>query len=146
MSYIRVCFFIILVFSSVSAETAIASDRTVFWSNGNWEGLSHSDILRPSESALGLKTGPMLVTVSGRVVTTNGRPINRARVYLLDENGVFLTAYSSPFGYYRIENVVAGAEYPSHGAFHKQYFFITPAVILVFKENTTVDFRGQTDF
>jgi len=142
MFCIRVCFFMMLVFSSVSAATAIASDRTVFWSNVNWEGLSHSDILRSSESALGLKTRPTFVTVSGRVATRDGRPINKARVYFQDENGVYLTAYSSPFGYYRIENVVAGAMYPAHGGYHKRYLILAPTVILVFNENSTVNFTG----
>lgn len=61
-------------------------------------------------------TGPCIFTaapvvVMGRVVTMNGRGIKNARVTLTDGNGVFRSATTNSFGFYRFDNVPSGKSY-----------------------------------
>ncbi|MGH9948820.1 MAG: choice-of-anchor Q domain-containing protein [Pyrinomonadaceae bacterium] len=51
------------------------------------------------------------VSVSGRVLTSAGRGIARARVLISDINGVSRSTLTSSFGYYRFENIEIGQTY-----------------------------------
>ena len=49
------------------------------------------------------------VAIGGRVLSSDGRPINRAVVTITDANGTARAAQTNPFGYYRFTEVPAGA-------------------------------------
>lgn len=51
------------------------------------------------------------VAVSHRVVSSNGRAINRARVTLTNAQGNSCTVQTNPFGYFSFEEVEAGQTY-----------------------------------
>ena len=51
------------------------------------------------------------VSVGGRVTTANGRGISNATVTMTDASGTVRTARTSAFGYYRFDDVTAGATY-----------------------------------
>ncbi|MGH9948627.1 MAG: carboxypeptidase regulatory-like domain-containing protein [Pyrinomonadaceae bacterium] len=75
------------------------------------------------------------VSVSGRVRTTNGRGIARARVLISDINGVSRSTLTSSFGYYRFENIEVGQTYTIE-ARAKTYFFNAQIIRL---KDTLVD-------
>lgn len=72
-------------------------------------------------------TSAASVTVSGRVLTAEGRPIKGARLTLTDANGETRLAVSSSFGYYTFENIAAGETYVV-GVHSKRYSFAPRAV------------------
>jgi hypothetical protein len=78
------------------------------------------------------------VSVSGRVLTSDGRGIRNAIVVLTDQNGVTRTARSSSFGYYGFDGVQAGGTYVMSVS-SKRYVF-NPRVVSVSDELTGVDF------
>jgi len=82
--------------------------------------------------------------VSGRVADANGRGISKARVSIVSSNGLELTALTSPFGYYRINTVPAGATYVITVS-RKGYQF-TPRVITVTEEIQNADFVAEPRF
>jgi Carboxypeptidase regulatory-like domain len=49
------------------------------------------------------------VSVSGRILTPDGRGLRNAQVTIVDSNGVVRTAITSSFGYYRFEDVPSGS-------------------------------------
>lgn len=73
------------------------------------------------------------VTVGGRVVTTNGRGINKALVTLTDQNGNTRQAITNPFGFYRFADVQAG-QVVVLSIRHKQYQFEQPTIVLQVNE------------
>ncbi len=48
------------------------------------------------------------VFISGRVLTSSGRGLAKASVYLTDQNGNIQVSRTNSYGYYRLENVQAG--------------------------------------
>lgn len=67
------------------------------------------------------------VSVSGRVLTANGRAVYRAFVRAADQNGETRTARTNQFGYYRFNDIPAGETY-TFSVDSKQYTF-TPQVV-----------------
>jgi hypothetical protein len=61
-------------------------------------------------SSLGCAYRPSaaMTNVSGRVTTANGRGISRALVRMTDSSGVVRAVYTTPFGYYRFQDVEVG--------------------------------------
>ncbi|MFM9904955.1 MAG: beta strand repeat-containing protein, partial [Pyrinomonadaceae bacterium] len=51
------------------------------------------------------------VSLSGRVLTPNGRGLRNAIVTLTDQNGVSRRYVTAQFGYYRFDNITTGANY-----------------------------------
>ncbi|MFM9903957.1 MAG: pre-peptidase C-terminal domain-containing protein [Pyrinomonadaceae bacterium] len=51
------------------------------------------------------------VSVSGRVLTADGRGVRNARVTILDRRGIARNVATGPFGYYRFDNVDTGQSY-----------------------------------
>ena len=45
------------------------------------------------------------ISISGRVLTPDGRGLRNARVTLTDQNGVTRTVLTSAFGYYRFDEI-----------------------------------------
>lgn len=85
------------------------------------------------------------VSVSGKIKTIDGRGIKGARIVLkdADTNEVIRTAISSPFGYYRLDEIEAGRLYVLSVS-HKRYIFAFPAQLIELNENRTdLDFLGE---
>ncbi len=70
------------------------------------------------------------VSVSGRILTTDGRGLSNAIVVLTNTNGVQRQVRSSSFGYYRFGDVNAGEDYVLSIS-SKQYLFV-PLIMNVF--------------
>jgi hypothetical protein len=65
--------------------------------------------------------------ISGRVLTSDGRGVSKARLTITDQNGEVRSALTSIFGYYRFDDVAAGETYII-SAEHKQYRFETKVI------------------
>jgi uncharacterized repeat protein (TIGR01451 family) len=74
------------------------------------------------------------VTLSGRVMSENGRGINNVIVEKIDSQGQMRTAKTNPFGYYRFYNVPAGEIYILT-AKAKGYEFTQPTIVLQVNED-----------
>ena len=81
------------------------------------------------------------VSVSGRILTSDGRGVRNAVVRLTNANGVIRTAKTSSFGYYRFDDVEVGNTYIM-GVSSKRYTFASQ-VVSVSDNLTGVDFIAQ---
>ena len=81
------------------------------------------------------------VPVGGRVLSTKGDAISKARVSLTDPNGETRTALTNAFGYYRFENVEVGRTYVLSAA-AKRYQF-EPQSATVMEESDDLDFTAE---
>lgn len=72
------------------------------------------------------------VIISGRVLSSGGNGISKARIVLTNQRGESRAALSNSFGYYRFEEVTAGEVYIFE-ARRKSYQF-TPQVVTVLEE------------
>ncbi len=85
------------------------------------------------------------VSISGRVMTINGRGIRNVRLSLTDSSGQIRTATSTAFGYYRFDDVQAGETYIL-SAVGKRYTFSQPVQVLNINEETNgVDFIANSE-
>jgi hypothetical protein len=91
------------------------------------------DVACTSPSAAG-------VSISGRVLTPDGRGLRNARVVITDSQGVARTVTTSSFGFYQFDDVESGGNYVI-GVVSKQYRFASRA-IQVNDTLTDVDFVG----
>jgi hypothetical protein len=73
------------------------------------------------------------VTIGGRVTTAEGRGVRQAQITLTDQNGETRTALTNAFGYYRFEDVRAGATCIVT-ARAKRHIFINPTQVLTVAE------------
>ncbi len=81
-------------------------------------------------------------TISGRVLTANGRGIINVRVSLTGANGETRVALSNPFGYYRFNEVPSGETYIL-SAKAKRYQFSQPTQIVSLNEDLSgIDFTA----
>lgn len=85
-----------LTMSNVNASDDAATNLTISSQNGT------VTVLGPTAA---------MVSLSGRVVTAEGRGIRNARLTLTDANGEIRYALSGAFGYYRFTNVSVGETY-----------------------------------
>ena len=76
------------------------------------------------------------VTISGKVITADGRGIQNVVVNLVDGSGNTRTARTSSFGYYRFTDVGAGETYVI-SAQAKRFTFAQPAQVLNVNDNLT---------
>ena len=82
------------------------------------------------------------VDIGGRVRQANGRGVFRARVTLIDAEGVQRTAYTNPFGYYRFTEVVVGETYVITAS-HLRYQMAQPTQVhFVESENVNINFTA----
>lgn len=81
------------------------------------------------------------VSVSGRVLTPEGRGLRGARVSLTDQNGSTRTALTTTFGYYGFTEVAAGETYII-SVVSKKYSF-TPQVINVNEDMDNLNFTAS---
>jgi len=81
------------------------------------------------------------VSISGQVLTSNGRGIYRAVVTLTESNGSVRYAVTNPFGYFRFDQVKVGDTY-TFKVKHKRYMF-TPQVHFIDSERGIYFIDGQ---
>lgn len=81
------------------------------------------------------------VSVSGRVLTNNGRGLMNATVTLTNASGITRTARTSTFGYFRFDDVEAGQTY-IFSVSSKRYSF-APQVVTVTDDLTELNFTAQ---
>ena len=85
-------------------------------------------------------TQPVPVTVSGRVLTSDGRGLRNATASITDSNGVVRTTTTSSFGFYSFDNVLTGGTYTVR-VFSRLYRF-APRTVPVGDNLANVDFMG----
>ena len=85
------------------------------------------------------------VSIGGRVMTASGRGIVNVNLYLTDSSGQVRTARTTAFGYYRFDDVQAGATYIL-SATGKRYTFSQPVQVLnVIEETDAIDFVADAE-
>ncbi|MEP6787141.1 MAG: carboxypeptidase-like regulatory domain-containing protein, partial [Acidobacteriota bacterium] len=87
-----------------------------------------------------LSPAVLLVTVSGRVFTPDGRGLRNAKVVLTDPHGMSRTITTSSFGFYKFDDVAAGESYVI-GVISKQYRFASQ-LVQIDDTLTGLDFMG----
>ena len=95
--------------------------------------------------AFEVQLAPTVATVSvgGRVMTASGRGIRNVVIRLTDSEGNLRTAISNSFGYYRFNDVAAGATYILT-ATGKRFSFSQPSQVLNINDETDgVNFIGS---
>ena len=88
---------------------------------------------------------PTFVSVSGRVMTPDGRGLTNARLTMTDSNLVARQAISSSFGYYRFEDVRAGETY-TISVSSKRYQFTSRVISVVDASLSDIDFVPDPGF
>lgn len=78
-------------------------------------------------------------TISGTVLTVDGRGIDKARITLTDASGTAIYAQTNPFGYYRFKNLPSGTNYTITVS-HKHYRFNSPQSMMVDIDRNDLDF------
>jgi hypothetical protein len=81
------------------------------------------------------------VSVSGRILTSDGLGLTNARVILTDSNGNSRTVSTGSFGFYRFDNVAAGQIYVVN--IGSKRFTFAPQVISVFDNITELNFTAN---
>lgn len=81
------------------------------------------------------------VSVGGKVSDGNGRPIGKARILITDGRGETRVAVSSPFGFFRFENLQAGETY-IFSVTSKNHQF-SPQVINVTEGSSELNFTAK---
>ena len=80
-------------------------------------------------------------SVSGRVLSADGRGVSKAVIAVTDSNGNIRTVRTSAFGYYRIEDLEVGATYIFNVS-HKRYQF-SPRIVTLGEDLTEFDFTAE---
>jgi len=70
-----------------------------------------------------------IAAIEGRVVTSDGRPLVRTSVIVIDESGAIRSALTNPFGRFRFDGLEAGRTYVIE--FSAKGFVSTPQVIFL---------------
>lgn len=81
-----------------------------------------------------------MVPVEGKVITVNGRPINKAKVTISGPTSVCY-AETNPFGFYRFDSVEAGQTYIVNAA-HRHYLFL-PKIVNVLDPISDLNFFAE---
>ena len=82
------------------------------------------------------------VTLSGRVTTSTGRGISKARITLTDAAGTIIYSQTNPFGYYRFLNLPPGTTY-TITVIHKSYQFDSPQSVTVDTNRNDLNFIAR---
>lgn len=110
---------------------AFNNDANEIW---NVDDVTLTGVLTPSAAS---------VSIGGRVLGANYRPINRALVYLTDQSGETKTAMTNAFGYYRFQDINVGQTYTLN-VFSKRYLF-DPQILTVNEEMENLNFLAQPE-
>lgn len=70
-----------------------------------------------------------MVSIGGRVTTSNGQPISRVFVIVEGSHGGMRTAVTNTFGNFRIDNIAAGQTYIL-SAMHRRHQFVPQAIMV----------------
>ena len=81
------------------------------------------------------------VSISGRVMTADGRGIKKAIVVLTKPTGERISALTGAFGYYRFDGVMAGQTYIVE--VNSKRFHFSPQVVSVMEDLANLDFTAQ---
>jgi hypothetical protein len=92
----------------------------------------------------GPSAAPSAVSVSGRVMRSNGQGLSNTYVFITDSLGVSRITLTSSLGYYSFDNVIPGGTY-TIAVSSKRYSF-TPQVLQVNDNLTNVDFVAEALF
>ena len=79
------------------------------------------------------------VTVRGRITTYSGRRIDRTRIKIDDGQGNVFYTQTNPFGYYRLNGLIAGTTY-TMTVTHKFYLFTSPQFFTADEDRSDLDF------
>lgn len=80
------------------------------------------------------------VSISGRILTSEGTPISAAVIRVTDDEGITKTARTGTFGFYSIDGLRAGRSYIIMAA-HPRYQFFPASIVRSVNDNITdVDF------
>lgn len=129
------------IFNSLTlfhGEGGMLIDRTVSRDFATLTICSSVSSLSPFVIAQNLAPTNAGVSVSGRVLTTNGSGISRAQVSIINQNGETRTAITNSFGFYRFDEIAAGEVYVLDVR-HKVYQFNSRAI-------TVLDHVQNADF
>ena len=85
-------------------------------------------------------SNPVIVVVSGRVSTPDGRGLRNATVTITDSNNVIRTVTTSSFGFFSFDNVSTGVTYTIR--ISSRLFRYTPQTVQVNGNLTLPDFVG----
>lgn len=134
------------------AANAFSGNLTTFSINGE-TGAPTFDNIQPENAvndSAGYLTGmdyfPVigaLVSISGRVTDTAGVALNHAAVRIIDSQGISMTVYTSPFGFYRLDNVRADEDYTIKVSAKRHRF--NPFELFVPDDLTDIDFISLTN-
>ena len=102
-----------------SGDTVVLNAGTVLTTGFNFAGappapgsfttfITNSSLVKCSANGVALGTTAAPVSISGRVLTNDGRGLSNALVYLTDQEGNTLIARTNAFGHYRFADVQAG--------------------------------------
>ncbi len=85
------------------------------------------------------------VSVSGKVLTSNGNGIRNVVVTLVAPNGTVFTADTGSFGYFRFESIPVGESYVM-SVFSKRFAFKNPSQLITVNEDiSNIEFVGIED-
>lgn len=82
-------------------------------------------------------------SISGRVLTSEGRGIPKALVYLTDSNGTSRSVTTNSFGYYQLSEIPSGESYVVRVK-SRDYTF-TPQVIFVNNDLANINFTAEPE-
>jgi hypothetical protein len=117
-----------ITLSNVNASDDAANNLSITSQNGS------VTVLGPTAAT---------VSVSGRVVTAEGRGIRNARLTLTDAKGLTRTAQTVTFGYFRFDQIEAGQVYILEVASKRFVFANSRRVISVQEDVSELDFVAE---
>ena len=119
-----------LTLDSGASATVLGNAPTV----GTYDALVHINRVAVGQTFQNYRINVLadanLLSVFGRVVTSDGRPVTGARVRLLAVNGPPITTITNGFGYFRMDSVPAGLA-GTISVISKSDLVFTPQVIIV---------------
>lgn len=119
---------------SVDSATGVLSNPVVLPTNtagtaGNLNGIAYANFVSAS------------VSVSGKVLTTDGNAISRATIVVSNTSGVVATAKTNSFGNYNFQNLAGGVNY-TFQVQTKEYSF-APQTTTISQDLTNFNFTAQ---
>lgn len=120
-------------------------------SDGTWRGLKSSDGTAfnmqfgasgdiPIPSVDVATAAAALVSISGRVLTSDGRGLRNATVSITDSNGTARNATTSSFGFYQFDSIETGQSYTVRVS--SRLYRFAPRTLSVAGDLTNIDFTG----
>ena len=96
----------------------------------------------PGDTLEGIAVGPCSngATVSGRVLTSDGRGLRNATVSITDSNNIVRTATTSSFGFFSFANVASGGQYVFR--VQSRSYRYSPVTVTINDNLTLPDFVG----